>query len=86
MPTGGQLKELRIVMNRLHRMLAGGQLRELHAMMHILLWKIMRVLTPERFCIPIGSRTCVMQIVRLTKANESNCRKSVAKKFEMLTV
>jgi hypothetical protein len=27
-----------------------------------------------------------MRIVRLTKANESSCWKSVAKKFEMLTV
>ncbi len=47
---------------------------------------MLRVLTPEHFCILIGKRKCVTQIVRFTKASESNCWKSVAKKFETLTV
>ncbi len=63
-----------------------GQLRELHAAMRRLFWKMLRVLMPGRSCIPISSRRRVMRIVRLTKANESSCWKSVAKKFEMLTV
>ncbi len=34
----------------------------------------------------IGNRKCVTQIIRLTRANESNCRKSITKKFETLTI
>jgi hypothetical protein len=48
--------------------------------------EMLRVLTLERFYIQIGNKKRVMQIVRLTRANESNCRKNVFKKFEMLTV
>jgi hypothetical protein len=38
------------------------------------------------FCILIGNRKCITRILRFTKASMSNCRKSVAKKFETLTV
>jgi hypothetical protein len=44
------------------------------------------MLTPECFCIPISNKKCVTQIIMLTKANESNCRKRIAKKFEMMTI
>jgi hypothetical protein len=86
MLTGGQLKELHATMRRLRQMPAAEQLRELRIAMRGLLWKMLRVLTPERFCIPIGNRKRVRRIIRLIRASVSNCRKSVAKKFEMLTV
>ncbi len=47
---------------------------------------MLHVLTLERFCIPIGNRKHVTQIVMLTRANKSSSRKNVAKKFVMLTV
>ncbi|CAK9210012.1 unnamed protein product [Sphagnum troendelagicum] len=56
MPVGGQFKELRVTMPRLRQMPPSGQLRELRIAMHKLLWKMLRVLTPRRFCIPIGNR------------------------------
>jgi hypothetical protein len=62
------------------------QLRELHIVMRKLLWKMLRVLTPEHSCILIGSKKHVMRIVKLTKASESSCWKSVAKKFKTLTI
>jgi hypothetical protein len=73
-------------MRKLRQMPIGGQLKELCVVMHKLLWKMLCVLTPGCFCIPIGNKKCVTQIVRLTKASMSNCQKNVAKKFEMLTV
>jgi hypothetical protein len=63
-----------------------GQLKELRAIMCKLLWKVLRVLMPECFYIPIGNNKHVMRIVRLTKASVSSCRKNVAKKFKTLTV
>jgi hypothetical protein len=51
-----------------------------------LLWKMLRMLTPRRFCIPISNKKRVTQIVKLTTASVSSCWKSVAKKFETLTV
>jgi len=63
-----------------------GQLKELRVAMRKLFWKMLRVLMPERFYILIGSRKHVARIVKLTKANESNCWKNIAKKFEMLTI
>ncbi len=54
--------------------------------MRRLLWKMLHVLTPGHFCISISSRKCVTRIVKLTRASESNFQKSVAKKFETLTV
>ncbi len=86
MLVGGQLRELRATMHRLRQMLAGGQLKELLVAMRRLFWKMLYVLTPIRFCIPIGNMKHVTRIVRLTKANVSSCWKSVAKKFETLTV
>jgi hypothetical protein len=59
------------------RMPAGEQLRDLYAMMRILLWKMLFILMLEHFCIPIGSKKCVTQIVKLTTANENSYRKSV---------
>ncbi len=86
MPAGGQLREVRAAMCKMWRMPAGRQLRELRTTMRRLLWKMLRVLMPQRFCLPIGSSKRVTRFVKLTKASESNCRKSVAKKFETLTV
>jgi hypothetical protein len=54
--------------------------------MRILLWKMMRVLTPECLCIPISSRKHVTWIVKLTRASESSYWKNVTKKFETLTI
>jgi hypothetical protein len=65
---------------------AGGQFRELCAAMRRLLWKMLRVLTSGHFCIPIGSWKRVTRILWLTRAGESSCWKSIAKKFEMLIV
>jgi len=73
-------------MCRLWRMPVDRQLKELRVAMRKLLWKMLRVLTPECFCILIGSRKHVTWIVKLTKANKSNCWKNIAKKFEMLTI
>jgi hypothetical protein len=86
MLAGGQLKELHVAMRRLQQMPPGGQLRELRTTMRRLLWKMLRVLMPKCFCIPIGNRKRVTWIVRLTSANKSNYRKSVAKKFVTLIV
>jgi hypothetical protein len=86
MPLGGQLKEVRVTMRKLRGMPTSGQLREVRATMRRLLWKMLHVLTLRHFCILISNRKHVMQIVRLTRANESNFRKSVAKKFETLIV
>ncbi len=47
---------------------------------------MLSVLMPERFCIPIRRKKRVTRIVMFTKANKSNYRKNVAKKFEMMTV
>jgi hypothetical protein len=74
MPANGQLKELHAVLCELRQMPANMQLKELHAVMCKLLWKMLRVLMPGHFCIPIGNRKCIMWIVRLTKASESNAR------------
>ncbi len=74
------------MMCRLRQMPASGQLRELHVVMRKLLWKMLHVLTPGRFCIPIGNRKRVTRIIRLIKASENSCRNSIAKKFEMLIV
>jgi hypothetical protein len=65
---------------------AGGQLKELRITMCKLFWKMLRVLTLGHFCIPIGSRKRVMWIVMLTRASDNNCQKSIAKKFETLTI
>jgi hypothetical protein len=54
--------------------------------MRKLLWKMLCVLTLVHFCILIGNKKCVTRILRLTRASVSNCQKSVAKKFETLTV
>jgi hypothetical protein len=54
--------------------------------MRRLLWKMLRVLTPRHFCILIGNKKCITWIVMLIRASESNCRKNVVEKFEMLTV
>jgi hypothetical protein len=62
------------------------QLRELRVIMRKLLWKVLRVLMPQCFYIPIGNKKHIMRIVRLTKASVSSCQKNVAKKFETLTV
>ncbi len=73
-------------MRKLQQMQIDRQLRKLRAIMCKLLWKMLRVLTPECFYILIGNMKHVMQIVRLTRANVRSCRKNVAKKFETLTV
>jgi hypothetical protein len=86
MPANGQLREVHAVMCKLQRMPASGQLKELGVAMCILIWKMLHVLMFIHFCISIGSRKCVTRIVRLTRASKSNCWKSVAKKFKMLTV
>jgi hypothetical protein len=86
MQTNGQVKELRAAMRKLRQMRIDGQLKELRAIMRKLLWKVLRVLMPECFYIPIGNRKHVMRIVKLTRASVSNCRKNVAKKFETVTV
>jgi hypothetical protein len=62
------------------------QLKELRTIMRKLLWKVLRVLMPECFYIPISNKKHVMRIVRLTKASVSSCRKNVAKKFKTLTI
>jgi len=86
MPASGQLREVRVAMHKLQRMPASGQLKELGATMRILIWKMLHVLMFEHFCIPIGNRKCITWIVRLTRGSKNSCRKSVAKKFKMLTV
>jgi len=86
MLVNGQLIEVCAVMHRLRWMSIGGQLKMLCIAMRKLLWKMLRVLTPKCFCISIGSRKCVTQIVMLTRVNESSCRKNIANKFETLTV
>jgi hypothetical protein len=86
MPIGGQFREVHATMRKLRRMLTGGQLRKVRAAMRILLWKLLHVLTFEHFCILISNRKHIMRIVKLTRASESNCQKSVAKKFETLIV
>ncbi len=86
MPSGGQLRELRAAMRRLLRMPIDGLLWELCVMMCKLLWKMLHVLTFGCFCIPIGNKKRITQIVRLTRANMNSCWKSVAKKFETLIV
>jgi len=73
-------------MCRLWQMQSDEQLGELRAIMRKLLWKVLRVLMPQCFYIPIGNRKHVSRIVRLTRASVSSCRKNVAKKFETLTV
>jgi hypothetical protein len=67
-------------------MLTSGQLKELCVVMRRLLWKMLHVFTLERFGIPIGNKKRVTWIIRLTRASVSSCRKSIAKKFETLTV
>jgi hypothetical protein len=62
------------------------QLKELRAAMRRLFWKMLRVLTPGRFCIPIGNKKRITRIIRFTKASVNNCPKSIAKKFETLTI
>jgi hypothetical protein len=64
----------------------GGQFRELRATMRRLLWKMLRMLRLERFCISISSKTHVTRIVRFTKASESSYWKTIVKKFEMMTI
>jgi hypothetical protein len=86
MVADGQLKELHATMRRLRQMPPDEQFKELRTSMRRLFWKMLRVLTPECFCIPIGNRKRVTRIVRLTSATKSNCRKSIAKKFVTLTV
>ncbi len=73
-------------MHKLWKMPTNKQFKELRATMHKLLWKMLCMLIPGRFYIPISNRKCITQIVRLTRANVSSCQKSVAKKFEMLIV
>ncbi len=63
-----------------------GRLRELRAIMRKMLWKMLRVLMPECFYIPIGNRKHTMRIVRLTRASVSSYLKNFAKKFETLTI
>ncbi len=86
MRADGQVKELRATMRKLRQMRTDGQLRELRAIMRKLLWKMLCVLMPECFYIPIGNKKHVMRIVRFTRASVSNCWKNVAKKFKTLAV
>ncbi len=55
-------------------------------MMLRLLWKMLFVLTFERFCILISNKERVTRIIKLTKASENNCQKIVVKKFKTLIV
>jgi hypothetical protein len=77
LPKRGTLLDLR---NNVRWMPVGGQLRELHVAMCKLLWKMLRVLTPGCFYIPIGNKKPITLIIKLTKANENRCWKSVTKK------
>jgi hypothetical protein len=54
--------------------------------MRRLLWKMLRVLTPGHFYIPIGNRKPITRIVKLTKASENNSWKNVTKKFVTLII
>ncbi len=51
-----------------------------------LLWKMLRVLMPRCFYIPIGNKKPITRIVKLTKASENNCWKSVTKKSVTLII
>jgi hypothetical protein len=62
------------------------QLRELCVAMRRLIWKMLHVLTPGRFYIPIGNRKPITQIVKLTKASENSSWKSVTKKSITLII
>jgi hypothetical protein len=70
----------------MQQMPTGGHVSELCAAMRRLFWKMLSVLTPGHFCIPIGSRKHVMQIIKFTRANESGCQKNITKKFETIIV
>ncbi len=83
LPQRGTLLDLR---NNVRWMPVGGQLKELHAVMRRLLWKMLHVLMPGHFYIPISNRKRITQIVQLTKATENRCWKSVAKKSVTLIV
>jgi hypothetical protein len=72
--------------NSVQWMPVDGQLRELRIVMRRLFWKMLRVLMPRRFYIPIGNWKPITQIVKLTKASENSCWKSVTKKSVMLII
>jgi len=72
--------------NNVWWMPVGGQLRDLRVAMCRLFWKMLRVLTPGHFYIPIGNRKPITRIVKLAKANENNCWKSVTKKSVTLII
>jgi hypothetical protein len=63
-----------------------GQLKDLRVAMCRLFWKMLRVLTPGLFYIPIGNRKPITWIVKLAKATENSCWKSITKKSVMLII
>ncbi len=72
--------------NNVRRMPVSGQLKELRVAMRKLLWKMLRVLMPGRFYIPIGNKKPITRIIKLTKASENSCWKSVTKKSVTLII
>jgi hypothetical protein len=83
LPGRGALLDLR---NNVRWMPVGGQLRDLCVAMCKLFWKMLRVLTPGRFYIPIGNKKPITRIVKLAKASKNSCWKSVTKKSVTLII
>ncbi|CAM6014536.1 unnamed protein product [Sphagnum balticum] len=77
MPIGGQLREVHVVMHKLRQMPTDEQLRELRVAMRILLWKMLRVLTLGRFCIPISSKKRVTRIIKFTRLAKTTAERAL---------
>jgi hypothetical protein len=83
LPGRGTLLHLK---NNVRWMPVNGQLRKLRVAMCRLFWKMLHVLTPGRFYMLIGNKKPITRIVKLAKAIENSCWKSVTKKSVTLII